>query len=170
MKYFVYIMVAMCFPMHVFSQDITGLWKGTLFNDDSKQTLDYEIFISKDKGKYTAYSHTWFLINEKKYYGIKKIKVRVAKDGKIIMQDAELVDNNYPVAPNKNIQQLNVLDLANLGDEATLDGAFVTNDTKQYKGLTGHVNIKRVSPYSQSDLMPYLQKNKIENTLTVVAK
>ena len=165
-----YLLAILCCPTFTFCQDITGLWKGTMLNDATKQSQPYEIFISKDKGKYTAYSHTWFVINDKKYYGIKKIKVRVAKDGKIIMLDAELVENNYPLTPNKNVLQLNVLDLANNGDDAVLDGLFVTNRSKDYDELTGHINVKKVSQLSQSDLMQYLQKNTGASTLTAANK
>jgi hypothetical protein len=168
MKYFLYITFALCFPITSFCQDITGLWKGTMYNDSTKQSLPYEIVINKENGKYTGFSHSWFAINGKQYYGIKKIKVRVAKDGKIIIQDAALIDNNYPVSPDKNVSQLNVLDLSNSGTEIILVGPFVTNRTKNYNELTGHINIKKVNPLSESVLMEYLQKNGGDNGLTAV--
>lgn len=168
MKYLIYTLVAICSPMIAFCQDITGLWKGTMYNDSTKQALPYEVYITKDNGRYTGYSHSWFLINDKQYYGIKKVNVRVAKDGKVVIQDAVLVDNNYPVAPDKNVSQLNVLDLSGTGTEPTLDGPFVTNRTKQYTVLTGHISVKKVSPLSESALMTYLQKNGGDSNLTVV--
>ena len=170
MKFFTCLGTALCLTFSVFCQDITGLWKGTLYNDDSKQSLDYEVYISKEKGKLTGFSHTWFLINEKKYYGIKKLKVHIAKDGKIILQDEALVENNYPVAPNKNIFQLNVLDLYSLDDEIVLEGPFVTNATKAFKELTGHTNIKKVNILSTSDLMQFLDKNSGDRNLVVAKK
>jgi hypothetical protein len=160
-------MVAVCSPMVVFCQDITGLWKGTMFNDSTQQSLQYEIVITKKKGKYTGFSHTWFVVNGKKYYGIRKIDVRIAKDGKIVMQDSKLVEENYPMLPTKDIQQLNVLDLAKLGDEASLDGLFVTNRTKQRRELSGSIHIKKVNPSSESDLVQYLEKNSGDNSFTV---
>jgi hypothetical protein len=167
MKTFTLIMVAACCPIFAFCQDITGLWKGTMFNDSTKQSLQYEIVITKEKGKLTGYSHTSYVINDKKYYGIKKMNIRVAKDGKIVMQDVKLVDNNYPELPSKNIIQLNVLDLANTGEDASLDGLFVTNRSKDYLSLSGRINIKRVSPLIQSDLVQYLQKNNGEDLTAV---
>lgn len=159
MKYFIPLLVAICCPVLIFCQDITGLWKGTMFNDSTQQSLEYEIVITKDKGKLTGYSHTSFVQNGQKYYGIKKINVRVAKDGKIVMQDAKLIENNFTETPNKNVIQLNVLDLANSGDETFLDGLFVTNRHKDHQAFTGRLSIKKVNPLSQSDLMLYLQKN-----------
>lgn len=167
MKSFVPLMVAICCPVFVFCQDITGLWKGTMYNEVSNQSLDYEIVISKEKGKITAYSHTWFLIGDKKYYGVKKLNVRIAKDGKIVFQDAKLLDHNYPMAPYKEVLQLNVLDLASQGSESTLNGLFVTNRTRHFKELTGRINIKKVNPLSKSDLMSYFQKNSLDIDLAV---
>jgi len=167
MKPITLILVVLCCPVFALCQDITGLWKGTMTNDLTKQPLEYEIVISKEKGKYSAFSHTWFVIDDKKYYGIKKINVRVAKDGKIVLQDAALIENNYPVTPLKNVYQLNVLDLVNSGAESMLNGIFVTNSSKDYKGLTGSISVRKVNLLSQSYLMQYLNKNG-DNSLTVV--
>lgn len=166
MKYFIPTLVALCFPVFAFCQDITGLWKGTMYNDSTKKALPYEVLITKVNGKYAGYSHSWFAINDKNYYGIKKIKVHVAKDGKIIIQDAELIDNNYPVRPD-NVSQLDVLDFTDGASETTLGGPFVTNRTKTYKELTGQINVKKVSMLSDSELLTYLQKNGISNDVTV---
>ena len=168
MKKVIVIIIVLCFPMFVFCQDITGLWKGTMYNDSTKQSLEYEIVISKEKGKYTGYSHTWYVIDDKKYYGIKKINVRVAKDGKIVMQDANVIKSNYPGGPDKNVIQLNVLDLAKSGDETFLDGLFVTNRSKDYKALTGRLSIKRVNSLTKSELVEFLENNNNETNLTVL--
>ena len=167
MKSLIPIIVVLCLPAMAFCQDITGLWKGTMYNDSTKQSLDYEIVISKVKGKLTGFSHTSYVINEKKYYGIKKISVRLAKDGKIVFQDARLLENNYDNQQNKNVIQLDVLNLANSGSESFMDGIFVTNRSKEYQAVTGRMSIKKVNPLVvQSDLIDYLQKNTDEGSLT----
>ena len=153
------------FPLFIFSQDITGLWKGTMYNDNSKTSLPYELLIKKEKNKYTGLSYSRFLIGGEEYYGIKKVKVSVAKDGKIVIKDAELIENNYPAGPDKNISQLNVLDLVS-GE--TLDGLFVTNLTKHFGEATGHINIKRIDTFSESSLMQYLQRKATGNEVAVI--
>ena len=168
MKYLIHTIVALCCPVFVFCQDITGLWKGTMFNDSTQKSLPYEIYISKDNGKYSGYSYSWFIVNGKEYYGVKKLKVNIAKDGKVVIVDAALIDNNYPVTPDKNVRQLNVLDIANRGEEIILDGPCETKRTKDYQELTGRVNVKKVSLLTQSDLLAYLQKNGGDNNFTVV--
>jgi hypothetical protein len=169
MKPIIIILAVICCPVFAFCQDITGLWKGTMYNDSTQQSLDYEIVITKEKGKLTGFSHTSYVVNDKKYYGIKKINVRVAKDGKIVFQDAKLLENNYANQQNKNVIQLNVLDFANSGSDSFMDGIFVTNRSKEYQAITGRMSIKKVNPMVvQSDLMKYLQKNADEDNMTVV--
>src|SRR5687767_7684655 len=127
MRNILYCLLAILLPAFASSQDLVGLWKGTLLNDTTGHILEYEVVINKEKGKYSGFSHTWFLINDQRYYGIKKINVRIAKDGKVVIQDGALIENNYPVTSPKHVSQLNVLDLAKLGDETVLNGVFVTN-------------------------------------------
>jgi hypothetical protein len=158
------------FPLFIFAQDLTGLWKGTMYNDSTKKSLPYELLIKKEKGKYTGLTYTWFSIGGEEYYGIKKVKVSVAKDGKIVIQDAGLIENNYPVGPDKNVSQLNVLDLQSSDNENILDGPFVTNLTKRYWEATGHINIKRTNTLSESSLMQYLQKKGQGHEIAVTTK
>ena len=74
-------------------RDITGLWKGSLYNDTTKKTLPYEIAVSESDGKLTGYSYTLFDIDGKKEMGVKRIKIK-RKDGQIIIEDVELISNN----------------------------------------------------------------------------
>lgn len=148
---------AFMMPFVLQAQDITGLWTGTMKNDSTGTVQDYEIYISKEKGKFTGYSHTWFEIGGVKYYGVKKMKVNIAKDGKIVLLDAELRENNYPFV-DKNVKQLDILDLSGSGSEAGLSGLFVTNCTKSWYELTGKVELKRSVSMASSSLMRYLEK------------
>lgn len=164
MKQFVPVMVALCFPVFAFCQDISGLWKGTMYNDSTHQSLDYQVVISKEKGRYSAYSYTTYIIDSKKYFGIKKINVRIAKDGKVVMQDAELVEYNYTANPKRNVLQLNVLDLSN---QDNLEGIFVTNSSKDYKGLTGHIKIERISQITdEKNLLSHFKRPAPDNDVT----
>ena len=166
MKKFVPVIVALCFPVFAFCQDITGLWKGTMYNDSTQQSLEYEVVINKEKGKYSAFSHTTYIIDGKKYFGIKKINVRIAKDGKIVMQDAAIVEHNYPVNPQRNVLQLNVLDLES---QENLEGLFVTNSSREFKSLTGHIKIKKVSQITgEKNLLTYFRRPLPDNDVTAL--
>lgn len=167
MKQLIYFLLALCCPLITFSQDITGFWKGTMFNDSTQQSLEYEIIIQKNKGKYSGISHTSYMVGGITYYGVKKINVRIARDGKIVMQDAKWLENNYPGEINRNVIQLNVLDLAKSGNESFMDGLFVTNRSKSYNALTGRMSIKKVNPLiAQSKLIKYTQNLSAEEPFT----
>jgi len=155
-------------PVSSSGRDITGLWKGTLYNDTTKQFYWYEIAITQEKGKLSGYSHTWFLLGDKRYYGLKKVKVKKSKDGKIIIEDNGLISNNYPVEPAKNVRQLNVLTLYGTEDNISLEGPFSTNQTKEYNSLTGNISLKRQEDYWQTDLLPHLQELGLEKKLSFV--
>ncbi|HSN60342.1 MAG TPA: hypothetical protein VLR49_05385 [Ferruginibacter sp.] len=171
MQYCKYVItILFVLPLSLFAQDITGLWKGTLYNDTTQQFYKYEIGISKEKGKYTGFSHTWFLLGDKQYYGVKKVKIRIADDGKIIVEDDGLISNNYPVPPSKNVRQLNVLTLEASDSVMKLTGPFTTNRTKEYRPLTGTINLQRKNDFWQSALVPHLQELGKEKDLSFVVE
>lgn len=171
MQYCKYVItILFVLPLSLFAQDITGLWRGTLYNDTTQQFYKYEIAISKEKGKYIGFSHTWFLLEDKQYYGVKKVKIRIADDGKIIVEDDGLISNNYPVAPSKNVRQLNVLTLDASDSVMKLTGPFTTNRTKEYRPLTGTINLQRKNDFWQSALVPHLQELGKEKELSFVVE
>ena len=155
--YFLIICSIIFFHTGLFAQDITGLWKGYLHNDTTGLDLRYEIAISEYKGKLSGYSHTFFILDDKEYYGVKKIKVR-KEDDKIIIQDVELITNNYPEPPARNVHQLDILTLEIKDSVMTLTGPFTTNRTKTYHSLTGSIRVQRKNDFWNSALVPHLEE------------
>ena len=178
MRYFKYLIIisASFLPVKLFAQrsnqsdvDITGLWKGTLYNDTTKKYYRYEIGISEEKGKLSGFSHTFFLADDKEYFGVKKVKIKRA-DGKIIIEDAGLIADNYPVDPAKGVRQLNILTLEIKDSVMTLSGPFSTNRTREYSSLTGTISLQRKNDFWQSALVPHLQELGLSNNLSFVKK
>lgn len=174
-KYFSFLLIA-GIPATLFAQgtspgniDITGLWKGTLYNDSAKKYYRYEVGISEEKGKLSGFSHTYFLVDNKEYYGVKKLKIKIM-DGKIIMEDAGLIANNYPVAPAKHVRQLNVLTLEVKDSILVMNGPFSTNRTKEFSPLTGTISLQRKNDYWQSALIPHLQELGFSKELSFVKR
>lgn len=147
------------------AQDITGLWKGTIYNDTTQQYLRYEIAISENKGKLSGYSHTFFIIDDIEYYGVKKVKIR-REDNKIIIQDDKVITNNYPVEPPKGVRQVDVLTLEMQDSLMFLTGPFTTNPTKVYRPLTGSIKVQRKNDFRQSALVPHLEELGLANELS----
>ena len=149
--------------------ELAGLWKGTLYNDSTQRYYRYEIGINEEKGKLSGFSHTFFMDGDKEFYGVKKVKVK-RTDSKIIIEDAGLIANNYPVEPAKGVRQLNILTLEIRDSVMVLSGPFTTNRTKSFAPLTGTVTLKRKNDFWQSALVPHLQELGLADDLSFVKK
>jgi hypothetical protein len=162
------------FPLQLFAQtatekerDITGLWKGSLYNDTTKKNLPYEIAISEEKGKLVGYSYTQFDIDGKKEIGVKSVKIK-RKDDQLTIEDVELISNNYSEPPPKKVRQLSVVNLV-LNDTAMqLIGNWSTNRTKEYVQLTGSLQLQRSLDYKPLALFKKLEELKLASNLSFV--
>lgn len=153
------LLIVLLFPLQLFAQepDITGLWRGFMFNDTTQKNYRYEIAISEEKGKLFGYSHTYFIIDDKEYHGVKKLKIK-REGNEITTEDVELIANNYPVNPPKGIHMQNVLRFTTKDTVMILSGMFRTNRTREYSPNTGYVHVERKKDYNQSALIPHLQE------------
>ena len=162
------ILFCLLFPLQLFAQDITGLWKGVLYNDTTQKTLRYEIAISQKGKKLYGYSYTFFIYEDKVYQGLKKVKIKKVDD-KIIIEDDGLIAHNYPIPPNKNVRQLNVLTLLIEDSVMRMIGAFSTNRTKEFHSLTGSIEVKRKNDfYKQSALIAHLEELGLAKNLSFI--
>jgi hypothetical protein len=154
--------VLLMLPLTATAQDITGLWKGTLYNDTTRETLRFEVGISEEKGKMTGFSHTFIQHEDRLYFAIKKIKVK-RKGDKIIIEDIGILFNSSPLLPPKGVNKTCVLDLDTPDSLMVLSGPFITNRTREYHALTGRVHLQRKNDYYQSDLLARLAELKLTN-------
>ena len=145
--------------------DLTGLWKGFMYNDTTRLNYRYEIAISENKGKLYGFTHTYFILNDKEYHGVKRIKIK--KDGdELIAEDVELIANNYPIKPPKGVHVRNTLVFEIQDNVMTLSGRFSTNRTREYAPATGFIRVERRNDFRNSALIPHLQELGMEKELT----
>ncbi len=149
-------------PLTAAAQDITGLWKGTLYNDTTRETLRFEIGIGYEKGKLRGFSHTFIQHEDRLYFAIKKIKVK-QNGNKVIVEDLDMLANSSPLTPPKGVYKTCVLELEMVDSLMILSGPFATNRTKEYHVLTGKVHLQRKNDYYQSDLLGRLKELKLAN-------
>jgi len=69
------------FPLTCFSQDISGVWVGYMYNDTTQQTIHYELAINESDGKASGYSHTTFVSDTAKSVGVKTVKLKSKMTG-----------------------------------------------------------------------------------------
>lgn len=154
-------------PIDPQSVDITGLWKGTFYNDSANLAYRYEIAISEDKGKFSGYSHTWFIVDDKQYYGVKKLKIKI-EDDKVVIEDNGTIAHNYPTPPPKGIKLLSILTLQKTDSTLMLSGECNTNATRKYAAIPGRIEVQRKYNFQQSSLMPHLQELELDQSISFV--
>lgn len=137
-----YLFIFFLFPLQVFAQDISGVWKGYMYNDTTKENIQYELAISEFNGKLDGYSRTVFIIDSVKNIGVKSLKIKV-KDGHYNIEDDKLIYNNYPEPPAKGVKQSSILTFSENDSAEVLSGSWSTNRTKIYKPLAGTVFLEK---------------------------
>jgi len=96
MTYLKTILVLCLLPLHVFAQDLTGIWTGFLETGDQK--VPYELVISGDKKNLSGYSLMVFTFNGVDNVGVKTMDIKVKKSS-IELADGDLIYDNYNTPP-----------------------------------------------------------------------
>lgn len=163
------IICALLLPKQFLAQDITGVWKGAIFNDTTQLYYPYEIAISEEKGKLIGYSQTIYSDNGKDEMGLKSVRIK-KKGPKIIIEDVELIANTYSMPPPKGVRKLMILELTINDTVMVLAGPWSTNRTRVYAPGTGSVSIQRKNNYkaSSSALLQLLDELKLTKDLSFV--
>ncbi len=154
-KILVAILLFFIFPLKSFSQDISGVWVGYMYNDTTKQTIHYEIAINDVNGKTSGFSHTTFIIDNVKNIGVKEVKVRIKKD-QVYVEDEKFVYDNYTEPAAKGVKMFSFLTLSKNDSAEVLSGIWRTNATRKYNALTGSIFLQK--------------KKKVEPRQTIIVK
>ncbi|MEI9935483.1 MAG: hypothetical protein WDM71_11685 [Ferruginibacter sp.] len=93
------------FSTHLFAQDITGLWKGRLYDDTVKQYIPYEIAISESNGKLNGYSYAIIKGEKGDETSLKSIKIKKKEENKFEIEDDDIVSSSYFVPPSKRVKK-----------------------------------------------------------------
>ena len=157
-------LIVLFFPVQLFAQDITGLWKGEMYVDSTKKYLPYEISISEIKGKLVGYSHISFEENGKMETGIRDITID-RKDDQVVIEDVSLIDNSFSFIPPKNIKKTMLVTLTVDDTSMTLKGTWSTNRTKRFLSATGSVKLQRKNDYKATVLYKRLTEIKLADQL-----
>ncbi|MCW3075007.1 MAG: hypothetical protein JWP69_2076 [Flaviaesturariibacter sp.] len=139
------------------AQDVTGLYTGTVYNDTTKMVQIYELALSEYRGKITGYAYTTFVLDDKNYYGIRRIKA-AKRDGKLLIEDDKMLANNFPQAPDKGVKRLTIIPLAGIDTVTTLNGHWQTNRTRQFYSVSGSLDLKKSNDSTNSALIAHLKE------------
>lgn len=145
-------------------RDITGLWKGEMYVDSTKQYLPFELSISEVKNKLIGYSHITFEENGKKETGLRDVTIQ-RKGDEIIIEDVSLIDNSFSFTPPKNIKKTMIVTLTIEDTAMIMKGSWSTNRTKRFLSATGTVIMQRKNDFKETVLYKKLADLKLEDKL-----
>jgi hypothetical protein len=163
------------FSLPSISQNISGLYSGTLQNDSAKTTQQYELALSEYRGKITGYAYATFIKNDTFYYSIRRVKA--VRDGaQLVVEDEAMLANNFPVRPDKGVRRISYIPLHDLKEGDTLtafSGNWKTTQTKTFYSVPGTLAMKRESDSAHSALVAHLRELNLiapQNTLAATHK
>lgn len=142
------------------AQDISGLYSGTLTNDSLKMIQNYELALSEYKGKITGFSYITFVANDTFYYGIKRIKA-TRVNGELVVEDVQMLMNNYPQKADKGVHLINRIPLPNADTITDLNGKWETTKTKKFYSISGDMSLRKDDDSTKSPLMAHLKELKM---------
>ncbi|MGV3656506.1 MAG: hypothetical protein ACO1NX_01080 [Chitinophagaceae bacterium] len=156
---------------HSFAQNVSGFYSGTLYNDTTKHTQQYELALSDYRGKVTGWAYATFIANDTFYYSIRRVK-GVVKGANLIIEDGEMIANNFPKGPDKGVRRITQIPVSQLGDADTLGNfkaTWRTTATREFYSLPGTMAMERRSDSSQSALFAHLTEMRLMPTQNAVA-
>jgi hypothetical protein len=168
MKHFFSIIIFLIFCSMLSSaqqQDITGLWKGEIYVDSTKQYLPYEIAVSENKGKLSGYSRIIFFENGKEEAGFENISLKW-EGNKMIISDEGFFEHSFSSKPSKRVKKEMTLSLEMTDTEMTLKGKWKTNRTRFYLVATGTALLIRKKDFQETALFKKLDSLKIAPKLS----
>ena len=158
------LLTILAFPFSLLAQNIHGIWTGTLVNDSTHRYQDFELGLSEYNGKITGYSYTTFINNDTFYCSVKRIKAE-RRDGNLVVEDVEMVWNNFPQKSAKGVKQTTTFPLVN---DTTFDiskGRWSTNQTKKYYSIGGSAAVKEKKDDDESELLTHLQELNVKTDI-----
>lgn len=156
-------LIILFLPTHLFAQDITGIWKGTISTTDKQ--LQYELVITESDGKLTGYSYTTFYVKGVEMAAVKSIKI-TNDNGAVTVTDNDLIYNNFQDNAPKEVKQTGQLMLKTENDVMMLVGKFKTKGTRQFRPLPGDISLQKEKDTVQSKLLVKLDSLQLKSDLS----
>jgi hypothetical protein len=156
------IFVLFLLPLQLFSQDLSGIWVGTISTSETQMPL--ELAINQDM---TGYSMITFMFKGAEKIAVKKITL-IRKDSVFTISDDKLVYNNFTVR-SRSIKTFCELSIKMVDTIMVLSGPFHTRTRDLRAGdedlSTGTITLQKQNRQVQTRLIGKLDSLKLSNTL-----
>jgi hypothetical protein len=149
---------------HLQAQKVIGVYKGFMEVDSPKNTINFELTLKEKKGKLTGYCYRLFVLGDTLYYNLLKVNARISNDV-LIVEDEYSVSNNFE-NNTRGIKTVFFFNLKDIRDTSTvLPGKWNTSAWRNYKPLTGVVNVIREKDYLSTQLYKRLADKKLDQEM-----
>lgn len=140
------------------AQNISGFYSGTLLNDSTGKEQQYELALSEYRGKITGYSYTTFIVDDKFYYSVKRVKAQ-RNNGTLEVEDVKMLGNNFPQAPDKGVRQVMIIPLNERDSITEIKGTWKTTESKKHRfySIGGAMEMRREADSSRMALLGHLK-------------
>ena len=149
-------------PLQLFSQDLSGIWVGTIAT--SQTSMPFELAINQDM---TGYSMITFMFKGAEKTAVKKITL-IRKDSIFTISDDKLIYNNFTTR-SRNIKTFCELSIKMVDTLMVLSGPFHTRTRDLRAGdedlSTGTITLQKQNKQAQTRLISKLDSLKLSNTL-----
>ena len=149
-------------PLQLFSQDLSGIWKGTIAAAQTQ--MPFELAINPDL---SGYSMITFMYKGAEKVAVKKITL-IRKDSTFTISDDKVIYNNIETR-SRNIKTFCELSVKMVDTIMVLSGAFHTRTRDLRAGdedlATGTITLQKQNNQAQTRLIGKLDSLKLSNTL-----
>jgi hypothetical protein len=156
------IFVLFLLPLQLFSQDLSGIWVGTIASSETQ--MPFELAINQDM---TGYSMITFMFKGAEKIAVKRITL-IRRDSIFTISDDKLIYNNFTTR-SRNIKTFCELSIKMVDSTMVLSGPFHTRTRDLRKGdedlSTGTITIQKQNRQAQTRLISKLDSLKLSNTL-----
>jgi len=157
------ILVLFLLPLRLLSQDLSGIWKGTIAT--SQVQMPFELAINQDM---SGYSMITFMYKGAEKVAVKKITLN-RKDSVFTISDDKVIYNNFETK-SRSIKTFCDLSLKMDDSTMVLSGAFHTRTRDLRPGdedlATGTISVQKQGIQAPTRLIGKLDSLKLSNTLS----
>jgi hypothetical protein len=159
MKFIKAIFLLLFLPLSFFGQNLAGIWEG--YFEAAGNDVPYELFITDNEGQLEGYAMTTIEIKGSQNVGIKSVKFRIKKN-QLILEDDELIFNNFYTPPKKVIFTASLKFITD-GPVMDLAGNYRTRslDFRDKSYYAGKVVLRRKTDPDLSPLVKRLGEMKL---------
>lgn len=158
-----FIFILFLLPLHLFSQDLSGIWVGTIATSETQMHL--ELVLSQDM---TGYSMITFPFKGSEKIAVKRMAL-IQKDSVFTMSDDKIIYNNFTTR-SRNVKTFCELSIKMVNGVMVLSGPFHTRTRDLRAGdedlSTGTITLQKQDNKDQTKLIGKLDSLKLLHTIS----